>query len=145
MREKGSYPNEYHDNFVGSFTSELLRNNIYVYGNNPFLTMFTTMILLEASQVNNGPVPTDDQLYLALELLGHYHDKNRPSGIGAVVYWPQKYNSTINQWYCCPINFMKTTDLLIKISEVVRGMTHDSQCWLREYKHLQGTHMRLVF
>ena len=143
VKDRGSYPNELHGNFAGSFASEILRNNIYLYGTNPFPTMYITMILLEASQVNNGPVPTDDQLYLALELLGHYHDKNRPLGSGTVINWPQKYNSTINQWYCYPGNFMKTLDIITNVSEVVQGMIHNVGLE-NLLERIQYTDMRLV-
>ena len=144
VKDKGSYPNELHCNFAGSFASEILRNNIHIYGTNSFVTMYVTMILLEAFQVNNGPVPTDDQLYLALESLGPYYDKNRPLGSGAVTYWPQAYNSTINRWYCYPSNFMKTVDIMAKISEVVQGMIHDVDLEnLLEY--IRNRDMMLVF
>ena len=144
MKDRGSYPNELHCNFAGSFASEILRNNIYIYGTNPFPTMYITMILLEASLVNNGPVPTDDQLYLALELLGHYYDKNRPSGSGTVINWPQAYNSTINRWYAYPGNLMKMLDIVTKISEVVQGVIHNVGLE-NLLEHLENIDKRLVF
>ena len=111
--------------------------------NNPFsfFTMYITEILLEASQFNDRPVPTDEQLYLALEGMGYFYDKNRQPGSGIVNYWPQKYNSTINQWYCYPGFHMK---MFKRILKVVKGMFHHV-CSDNLWEHIQNFHIKLVF
>ena len=74
------------------------------------MTAWVSILLLEASRVKNGPLPTDQQLSLALEALETYHDRNSPAGDGIMVFWPQAYNSSDGLWYCYPGNMKKVTD-----------------------------------
>ena len=135
VKVKGLYPNELHWNFAGKMLSNM--------ANSPFFTMYITEILLEASQFNDGPVPTDEQLYLALEGMGYFYDKNRQPGSGIVNYWPQKYNSTINRWYCYPGFCMKTLDKIKKILKVVKEKFHHV-CSDNLWEHIQNGYIMLV-
>ena len=76
MVQKGVYPCYIRINFVRSWQAEILRREIAVFDNNAFVTAWVTILTLEAASVKNGPAPTDEQLFLALEALGTYHDRN---------------------------------------------------------------------
>ena len=84
--------------------SEELRDRIAIPDNNAFVTLWITAMLLETAAINDGPIPSSEQLLIALEALESYHDKNSPAGDGTMVFWPQVYNSSANYWYCSPVN-----------------------------------------
>ena len=75
MQQRGVYPCHILQNFAGSVEAEILRDSIGVFDNNAFVTLWVSVILLEAARFKNGPSPTDKQLYLALDVLESYHDK----------------------------------------------------------------------
>jgi len=68
------------------------------------VTLWVSSILLEATKFQKGPLPTDNQLYFALEAISEYHDKNYDMDEGILVFWPQTYNETDEKWSCEPEN-----------------------------------------
>lgn len=104
MYQKGIYSSHVRNNFAQEVESEELRDAIAIPDNNAFVTLWITSMLLEAAAINEGPVPSSEQLLIALDALGSYHDKNSPAGDGTMVFWPQVYNSSAKYWYCSPVN-----------------------------------------
>lgn len=113
--QRGLYPCDIRLNFAGIPEAEMLRRELGLFDNNAFVTLWVSVILLEAARFKDGPVPTDQQLELALEAVGSYHDLNYPPGDGLLVFWPQSYNSTSKKWYCYPANAAKAGDDVLDI------------------------------
>lgn len=105
--QRGVYPSYIRNNLNGGPESEILRDKIAIPDNNAFVTLWVSIILLEAARVKNAPAPTDQQLHLALEALHSYHDNNSPAGDGTMVFWPQSYNSSSKLWYASPVNIAR--------------------------------------
>ena len=98
------YPCHIRENFAGFPEAKMLRRGLEVFDNNAFVTLWVSIALLEASEIEGGPQLTDEQLELAIQALSSYHDKNLAVGNGLLVFWPQSYNSTSKEWYCDPVN-----------------------------------------
>ena len=79
-----------------------------VFDNNAFVTLWVSVMLLEATRFQDGPVPEDEQLQLTLDVLKSYHDKNSPEGDGSTVFWPQSYNQSDQLWFANPVNVLRT-------------------------------------
>lgn len=99
--QKGAYSCEIRHNSVGKVESEILREKISIPDSNGFVTLWVSVILQETALIENGPVPSDEQVRLAI---GSYHDNNSHVGDGSMMFWPQSYNSSMKQWYCNPPN-----------------------------------------
>ena len=139
-QQKGVYPCNIRNNFVGGLDSEVLRDRVAIFDNNAFVTAWVSIILLEAAGVSKGPTPTDQQLYLALEALATYHDNNSPSGDGTMVFWPQAYNSSVKQWYCRPVNVEKvgdSADALLNFIHRVLDDAHLEKLWQKAFSSMQ--------
>lgn len=92
-------------NFNGDPSSVFTRDSAAIFDNNAFVTLWVSSILLEVEQfVDIGPRPSSDQLSLAIDAIGSYHDCNLPQEDGILVFWPQKLNSTNGLYYCSPRN-----------------------------------------
>ena len=89
---------------VGEPEAEILRDRVAIPDQNAFVTLWVSVMLLEAARIKNGPLPTDEQISMALEAINSYHDNNSPAGDSTMVFWPQSYNSSVKQWYCYPPN-----------------------------------------
>ena len=109
-KQVGVYPCNIRVNFNGNAASKPLRDAAAVFDDNAFVTLWVTTILLEAAQFKSGPQPSNDQLKLAIEAVATYHDKNRPTENGILVFWPQTLNSTSNLYYCDPENLTPITE-----------------------------------
>ncbi len=134
------YPCNIRNNFAGELDSEVLRDRIAIFDNNAFVTAWVSILLLEASRVNKGPVPTDQQLYLALDALATYHDRNSPPGDGTMVFWPQAYNSSVKQWYCNPVNVKKVgkdADAILDFIHRVLDDAHLEKLWNKAFSSMQ--------
>ncbi|XP_038058841.1 uncharacterized protein LOC119730137 [Patiria miniata] len=84
-----------------------------VFDNNAFATAWVTICLLEAGQYGKGaPVPGDEPMKRALELINSHHDKNSPPGNGAVDFWPQTLNHSSGLWVSQPTNIISIISLL---------------------------------
>ena len=142
MVQKGVYPCYIRINFVRSWQAEILRREIAVFDNNAFVTAWVTILTLEAASVKNGPAPTDEQLSLALEALGTYHDRNSPEGDGSMVFWPQSYNSSVQQWYCDPVNvdtLANDADKMMDFLHKALDDLHLEKIWNSTFERLQET------
>ena len=109
-KQFGVYPCDIRMNFCCSSELTLLRDDITVFDNNAFVTLWVSSILLEAARFRDGPLPTEDQLLHALEAINTYHDKNHTPGDGVLVFWPQVYNATRGAWSCGPKNLLQVTE-----------------------------------
>ena len=135
------YPSVVRNNFVGEPESEILRDKIAVPDNNAFVTLWVSIMLLEAARVKNGPAPTDQQLYLALDALHSYHDSNSPAGDGTMVFWPQSYNSSAKLWYCNPVNLARIGDGVEGMFNFVHKVLDDlhlEEVWKKVFSDEQG-------
>jgi len=103
-KQFGVYPCDIRANFHGAPEFSLLRDAFACFDNNAFVTLWVSSILLEATKFWKGPLPTDSQLYFALEAISEYHDKNYDMDEGILVFWPQTYNETDAKWSCEPEN-----------------------------------------
>ena len=92
-------------NFVGNPQQVLLRENIKIYDNNAFITLWITVLQLEAALLPGGPQLNEEQLSVTLEAIATYHDRNRPKGSSIIVYWPQRFSKEYGMWYSYPDNF----------------------------------------
>jgi hypothetical protein len=110
-KQFGVYPCDIRMNFCCSSELALLRDDVTIFDNNAFVTLWVSSILLEAARFRDGPLPTEDQLLNALEAINTYHDKNYiPKNNSVLVFWPQVYNETRGVWSCGPKNLLKATD-----------------------------------
>ena len=104
-KQLGAYPSNIRLNFNGFVEANLLRDAIAFFDDNAFVTLWTTIILLEAQKFSKPPpAPSEDQLHLALRAISTYHDKNQQSEDSVLVFWPQTYNATTDTWVCGPVN-----------------------------------------
>jgi hypothetical protein len=141
MYQKGVYPSSIRNNFVGEPESEILRDRVAVPDNNAFVTLWVSIMLLEAARVKNGPVPAVEQLHLALDAINGYHDNNSPAGDGTMVFWPQSYNSSVQQWYCDPVNVEKVgqdMESMYNFIHTVLDDVHLEEVWKKLFKQQQG-------
>lgn len=120
--------------------SEILRDLISFPDSNAFVTLWVSVILQETALIKNGPVPSDEQLHLALEAIGSYHDNNSPVGDGSTVFWPQSYNSSMKQWYCNPPNIGSVgrdgDDFLNHLHKILDDLGLES-VWNKTFRHEQ--------
>ena len=139
-QQRGVYPCNIRNNFVGTVEAEALRDGVAIFDNNAFVTAWVSIILLEASHVTKGPAPTDQQLDLALEALSTYHDKNSPPGDGITMFWPQAYNSSAKLWYPDPVNIEKVghgADAMYNFIHKVLDDAHLESVWEKYFESSQ--------
>lgn len=121
-KQFGVYPCDIRMNFCCSSELALLRDDITVFDNNAFVTLWISSILLEATRFRGGPLPTNGQLLHALEAVNTYHDKNHAPEDSVLVFWPQVYNSTKGAWSCGPKNLLQVTetgeDILVYLHKI---------------------------
>ena len=86
-------------NFNGDPVQVLLRENWKFYDNCMFVTLWTTIMLLEASLLPGGPPIGENQLMSALDAIKDYHDHNQPNGSSIMAFWLQRYNETTGVWF----------------------------------------------
>jgi len=91
-------------NFVGGVEQQILRNYGRFYDNNAFVTLWVTVMQLEAALLPGGPDVEEDQLSLALDAIHSYHDRNRQSDSSILVFWPQKLDKSTGVWVCDAAN-----------------------------------------
>ena len=91
-------------NYFGGPKEVLLRDNVKFYDNNAFMTLWVTVLQLEAALFPGGPALGEKQLSSALDAIQSYHDRNRQEGSSILVFWPQKYNETTGVWVCDATN-----------------------------------------
>lgn len=140
--QRGVYPCNIRNNFVSTREAEILRREMAVFDNNAFVTAWVTILLLETAGIKKGPVPTDKQLSLALEALHSYHDNNSPAGDGTMVFWPQRYNSSVKLWYCDPVNVNTVGDDADKMLDFIHKMLDDlglERLWNSTFDMIQKT------
>ena len=122
-KQIGVYPCNIRVNFNGNEASKLLRESAAVFDNNAFVTLWVSNILLEAAQFAKGPQPSKEQLKLAIEAVAEYHDRNRYTDSGILVFWPQELNRTSGRYFCDPENLEpiaeKMDDFLLFLHKVL--------------------------
>ena len=122
----GVYPCNIRLNFNGDASSALLRDNVGVFDNNAFVTLWVSTILLEVEQFFNiGPQPSRDQLYRSIEAVSTYHDHNRPQEDGVLVFWPQKLNSSTGLYYCDPENLEPISERMDDVLHFLHKLLSD--------------------
>jgi len=82
----------------------LLRNNVKIYDVNIFVTLWITLIQLEAALLPGGPELREEELSLALDAIQSFNDRNKEEGSSILVYFPQKFNKTCSVWVCYGAN-----------------------------------------
>ena len=91
-------------NFFGGPEEVLLREHVKFYDNNAFITLWVTVLQLEAALFPGGPALEEKQLSLALDAIQSYHDRNKGEGSSILVFWPQTFNETTGLWVCDATN-----------------------------------------
>ena len=91
-------------NFVGDIEQQILRNYGRFYDNNAFVTLWVTVMQLEAALLPGGPDVGEEQLSLALDAIHSYHDRNRQTDSSILVFWPQKLDKSTGVWVCDAAN-----------------------------------------
>ena len=69
----------------------------------------------------------------SLKAVAAFHDKNRPTGDGMLVFWPQSLDTSSGEWYCNPNNVVRAADVVREVSETVRLIlvrTHMNKVWV---------------
>ena len=77
----------------------------------------------------------------SLKALAEFHDKNRPTGDGLLVFWPQSLNTSSGKWFCNPNNVVRTAGVLEDALEAMRlSMVHKhmNELWVDYFKPVQG-------
>ena len=92
-------------NYVGGPEQVLLRENLRIYDSNSFITLWVTIMQLEASLLPGGPTLGEQQVLMALDAIHAFHDRNREDGSSILEFWPQIFNETTGMWVNHPTNF----------------------------------------
>jgi len=137
-QQKGAYPSYVMINFVGGVEQQILRNHGKFYDNNAFVTLWVTVMQLEAALLPGGPDMKEDQLSLALDAIHSYHDRNRQSDSSILVFWPQKLDESTGVWQCDAANIGAVavdekvmSDVLVWLLKDI-GLTNGSEA-LKEF------------
>ncbi|KAH9489151.1 hypothetical protein Btru_052326 [Bulinus truncatus] len=101
---KGVYSSGVKLNFHGPFDMAEARRLFDVFDNNMFVTAWVTSSLLESVKYGDIPLPSNQQLALAVQTFSNYHDKNQKYNTSTMSFWPQIYNNTVQYWSCEPDN-----------------------------------------
>ena len=59
-------------------------------------------MLLESTRLPNGPLLDHNSMMNSLKAVAAFHDKNRPTGDGMLVFWPQSLDTSSGEWYSNP-------------------------------------------
>ena len=76
----------------------------------------------------------------SLKAVAEFHDKNRPTGYGQMVFWPQSLNTSSGKWFCNPNNVVRTAGVIVDAFEAVRlTMVHKhmNKLWVDYFKPVQ--------
>lgn len=114
-KKKGIYGSEVKLNFHGEPAVALMREAFKVFDNNMFATAWITVSLIEAYKYGGAPRPTDEQIRLSVEAIGHFHDRNRPQPNSVMTFWPEVFNDTSSCWQSTPGNLLS----LFKMADYV--------------------------
>lgn len=123
--QNGSYPSNISLYFHGSPIFTYLRNAIAIPDSNAFVTMYVSVILLEAARFPQGPTPSDDQLLAAIQALSSYHDKNQQVVNPILTFWPQVYNASSDTWVSNPINMIELVEAGQIVGELFEELLED--------------------
>lgn len=127
-------------NIVGGPEKVLLRNNAKFFDNNAFITLWVTVLQLEAALLPGGP-QLGEELSLALDAIQSYHDRNQQEGSSILVFWPQKFNETTGVWVCDSTNIGAVAADEKVLSDVLAwllsdlGLKNDSE-YVREFTEM---------
>ena len=124
-KQKGAYPSHVMLNYFGGPEQELLRNNLKFYDNNAFITLWVTVLRLEAALLPGGPELGEEEVSLTLDAIQSYHDRNREEGSSILVFWPQKFNETSGLWVCDAANIGTIAADEEVFSDVLAWLLHD--------------------
>ena len=108
-KKRGEYPTYMMFNYFGEPEEVLVRENVRIYDSNAFVTLWVTILQLEAASFPGGPALEEKQLLMALDALQAFHDRNKGEGSSIIVFWPQKFNKTTGVWVSEAINFNLVT------------------------------------
>ncbi|XP_064611745.1 uncharacterized protein LOC135475740 [Liolophura sinensis] len=114
-KKKGIYGSDVKLNFHGEPAVALMRETFKVFDNNMFATAWITVSLIEAYKYGGAPMPTDEQIRLSIEAIGHFHDRNRPQPNSIMTFWPEVFNDTSSCWQSTPGNLLS----LFKMADYV--------------------------
>lgn len=109
--DKGTYESVVKLNFHGAPEMVAIRKNFAVNDNNMFVTAWITACLLEIQALGGEFKPKREQIDLALDAIGKYHDKNVNYNTSVMTFWPQLYNDTVKKWQSTPENLLQLFQL----------------------------------
>ena len=112
-------------NVFGGPEQVLLRNNAKVYDINSYVTLFITILQLEAALLPGGPELREEELSLALDAIHSFHDHNKEEGSSIFVFFPQKFNKTCSLWVCYGANLNPVAADEKVFSEVLTWLLSD--------------------
>ena len=133
---QGQYPSY----VIGNFADQILRNTFKLLDSNPFMTLWVNTILLESTKFPNGPLLDRNSMINSLKAVAEFCDKNRPTGDGLLVFWPQSLNTSSGKWFTNPNNIVHTVDVVWDALEAVRLIlvrTHMNEVWVDYFKPVQ--------
>ena len=122
---KGEYPSYLMFNYYGGPEEVLVRENFRIYDSNSFVTLWVTIMQLEAALFPGGPALGEKQLLKALDAINVFHDHNREEGSSILEFWPQKFNETTGIWVTNPTNFGYTVADEKVLSDVLVWLLND--------------------
>ncbi|XP_061197307.1 uncharacterized protein LOC133205493 [Saccostrea echinata] len=111
---KGTYESVVKLNFHGTPEMAAIRENFEINDNNMFVTAWITACLLEIQALGGEFKPKREQIDLAIEAIGKYHDKNVNYNTSVMTFWPQIYNDTTKTWQSTPENLLQLFDMTDK-------------------------------
>ncbi|CEM38725.1 unnamed protein product [Vitrella brassicaformis CCMP3155] len=108
-RRKGGYMSQIHLYYHGPPRFAVQRH-IPCPDNNAFVTLWVTTMLAEREMFGktdtdkDGESLSDEQMFMALDRIHEYADKNKHHGEGIFYFWPQARNDSSGLWYPTPDN-----------------------------------------
>ncbi|KAK3098312.1 hypothetical protein FSP39_018295 [Pinctada imbricata] len=110
-QEKGLYESDVKLYFHGDFEMYLIRESFQIFDNNNFATAWITTALMEAYRLGDSPKPSEEQIFMSVEAMSQYYNKNVNYTNSIQNFWPQAYNSSLRAWQSTPQNLLDLFDL----------------------------------
>ena len=110
-KDKGLYESDVKLYFHGDFEMYLLRESFQIFDNNNFATAWITAALIEANRLGNSPKPSEEQIFMSVDAMSKFYNKNLNYSNSLQNFWPQVYNETTKVWQSTPQNLLDLFDL----------------------------------
>ena len=101
------------------------------------MTLWVNTILLESTRFPNGPLLDRNSVINSLKAVAEFHDKNKPTGNGLLVFWSQSLNTSSGKWFCNPTNVVRAADALVGALEAIELIlvhTDMNKIWIDYFK-----------